>query len=257
MQDMLNVFLNGANGGMGRIMNRLISEEKDMKVIAGISNTSRNLDDYPVYTSPGDIPADINEEVDVVIDFSHFSAVPGIVQWCASHNIPIVIGTTALDDACFRVINEAFKEIPVFLSANMSLGVNAILKAVAAITPALEENFNVEIIEKHHNRKLDSPSGTAVMLADKVQEVSRADKNYIYGRHSKHDEFNKDDIGIHAIRGGTIPGIHNVLYCGSDEMIELNHIAFSRDIFGNGAMTAARFIVRQKPGLYSMDDLLS
>ncbi len=249
---MLNVILNGANGRMGRVINRLISEREDMKVVAGVDISAQQMDDYPVYASPDEI----QESADVVIDFSHFSAVPGIAGWCAAHNTPIVIATTALDDACQQAINDAAKTIPVFQSANMSLGVNALLKAVAAITPALEENFNVEIIEKHHNKKLDSPSGTAVMLADKVQEVTKADKNYIYGRHSKHDEFSMNDIGIHAIRGGTIPGIHTVMYCGPDEVIELNHTAFSRDIFGNGALTAAKFIVQQQPGRYSMDDVL-
>lgn len=210
------------------------------------------MDHYPVYTSP----EDIREKADVVIDFSHFTAVPGIVEWCVDHMVPVVIGTTALDDTCQQAVKEAAKTIPVFLSANMSLGVNALLKAIAAITPALEESFNVEIIEKHHNRKLDSPSGTAIMLADTVQKVTKADKNYIYGRHSKHDEFSMNDIGIHAIRGGTIPGIHTVMYCGPDETIELVHTAFSRDTFGNGALTSARFLVQQRPGLYSMDDLI-
>ena len=249
---MLNVILNGASGRMGRVLNRLIAEKEDMQVIAGIDITGKKLDDYPVYSSPDEV----QEKADVVIDFSHFSAVPGIAAWCASHNTPLVIATTALDDACQKAINDAATVIPVFQSANMSLGVNALLKAVAAITPALEENFNVEIIEKHHNKKLDSPSGTAVMLADKVNETSKADKNYIYGRHSKHDEFSMDDIGIHAIRGGSIPGIHTVMYCGPDEVIELTHTAFSRDIFGKGAITAARFIIAQQPGRYSMDDVL-
>ena len=249
---MLNVILNGANGRMGRVINRLISEHDDMKVVAGVDISAQQLDDYPIYSSP----ADIREDADVVIDFSHFSAVPGIVSWCVEHKTTVVVATTALDDACQEALNTAAEVIPVFQSANMSLGVNALLKAVAAITPALEENFNVEIIEKHHNKKLDSPSGTAVMLADKVQEVTKADKSYIYGRHSKHDEFSMDDIGIHAVRGGTIPGIHTVMYCGPDEVIELTHTAFSRDIFGNGALTAAKFIVQQQPGRYSMDDVL-
>lgn len=249
---MVKVILNGANGRMGRVLNRLIGERDDMQVVAGIDITGESLDDYPVFVSPNECEV----EADVVIDFSHFSAVPGIAAWCTAHNTPLVVATTALDDNCFQAINDAAKTIPVFQSANMSLGVNALLKAVAAITPALEESFNVEIVEKHHNKKLDSPSGTAIMLADKVNESSKADKNYIYGRHSKHDEFSMNDIAIHAVRGGTIPGIHTVIYCGPDEVIELNHTAFSRDIFGNGALTAARFLVAQEPGRYSMDDVL-
>lgn len=153
------------------------------------------------------------------------------------------------------MIDKASKEIPVFRSANMSVGINALARAISAITPVLEEKFNVEIIEKHHTTKLDSPSGTALFLADKVSEACREKKNYVYGRHGKDDKFQMTDLGIHAVRGGTIPGEHTVIYAGPDEVIELNHTAFSRDIFANGAVTAAKFLVNQKSGLYSMDDL--
>ncbi len=153
------------------------------------------------------------------------------------------------------MLEQASKEIPVFRSANMSIGINALAKAITSITPVLEEKFNVEIIEKHHTTKLDSPSGTAILLADKVSDACQEKKNYIYGRHGKDDKFEMTDLGIHAVRGGTIPGEHIVIYAGPDEVIELKHTAYSRDIFANGAIAAAKFIIQQKNGLYSMDDM--
>lgn len=153
------------------------------------------------------------------------------------------------------MIHKASEEIPVFRSANMSVGINALAKAIQAITPVLEEKFNVEIIEKHHTTKLDSPSGTALFLADTVSDACVKKKNYIYGRHGRDDKFEMTDLGIHAVRGGTIPGEHTVIYAGPDEVIELTHTAFSRDIFANGAVAAAKFLVGQEKGLYSMDDL--
>ena len=250
---MLNIILNGSNGRMGQVLTKLISERDDMRVAAGVSKSGVQLSDFPVYKTPDDI----KESADVVIDFSNFSAVPAIVDWCAAHKTPIVVATTALNDECSEKIAEASKLIPVFKSANMSLGINALAKALKAVTPALEADFNVEIIEKHHKGKLDSPSGTAIMLADVVNGASSNEKNYIYGRHSKHDEFSMDNIGIHAVSGGTIPGTHTVLYCGPDETIELTHTAFSRDIFGNGAIKAAEFIADNRaPGMYSMDDII-
>ncbi len=251
---MLNILLNGANGRMGQVITRLAGEQDDMAIVAGIDISGESRNGFPVYKSVDEVPAEV--DADLVIDFSHFSAVPGLLRFCMERKLPVVVCTTALDEECHALMDEASKVIPVFQSANMSLGINALAKALKAITPALEADFNVEIIEKHHTKKLDSPSGTAILLADTVNEASKADKEYIYGRHSKHDEFSMDNIGIHAVRGGTIPGIHTVMYCGPDEVIELTHTAFSRDIFGNGAITAARYLSQQEPGFYNMNDLI-
>ena len=248
---MINVILNGCNGRMGQVLTRIIAAEEDMKVVAGIDAVGEVKSDYPVFTSP----AECDVKADVIIDFSHFSAVPNLLRYAMEVKTPILVATTALDEECFEMIDKASKEIPVFRSANMSVGINALARAISAITPVLEEKFNVEIIEKHHTTKLDSPSGTALFLADKVSEACREKKNYVYGRHGKDDKFQITDLGIHAVRGGTIPGEHTVIYAGPDEVIELNHTAFSRDIFANGAVTAAKFLVNQKSGLYSMDDL--
>lgn len=249
---MLNIILNGCNGRMGQVLTKTIAEKDDMQVVAGIDAHPEQKNDYPVFGSPQE--CDI--KADVIIDFSHFSAVPNLLRYCIDVNTPVVVATTALDDECFTMLAEAAKSIPVFRSANMSLGINALAKAIKAITPVLEKDFNVEIIEKHHTKKLDSPSGTAILLADKVNEACETKKEYIYGRHSKHDEFRMDQIGIHAVRGGTIPGEHTVIFAGPDEVIELNHLALSRDIFANGAVAAAQFIVKQEKGQYSMDDLV-
>ena len=248
---MLNIILNGSSGRMGQVLTRIIGETDDLKIVAGISRRAEKKNDYPVYEAP----AKCDVKADVVIDFSHYTAVPALLEYCMDRKLPVVIATTALDDECLAMIKKASASIPVFRSANMSIGINALAKAITAITPVLEKDFNVEIIEKHHTKKLDSPSGTAIMLADKVSDACQVKKDYIYGRHSKHDEFKMTNIGIHAVRGGTIPGEHTVIYAGPDEVIELNHLALSRDIFANGAITAARYLVNQPSGEYSMDNL--
>lgn len=248
---MLNIILNGCNGRMGQVLTRVIAANEGMQVVAGIDSFGDAKSDYPVFRST----AEVNVKADVIIDFSHFSAVPNLVRYAMEVNTPIVVATTALDEECYAMLDAAAEVIPVFQSANMSIGINALAKAITAITPVLEEKFNVEIIEKHHTTKLDSPSGTAILLADKVSDACKEKKNYIYGRHGKDDKFEMTDLGIHAVRGGTIPGEHTVIYAGPDEVIELNHLAFSRDIFANGAVAAAKFIVQQEKGRYSMDDM--
>ncbi len=248
---MLNVILNGCNGRMGQVLTRIIAAEEEMRVVAGIDVSGEKKSDYPVFTSP----AECDVKADVIIDFSHYSAVPNLLRYAVDVRTPVIIATTALDEECFEMIRKASEEIPVFRSANMSVGINALAKAIEAVTPVLEEKFNVEIIEKHHTTKLDSPSGTALFLADKVSDACEKKKNYVYGRHGKDDKFEMTDLGIHAVRGGTIPGEHTVIYAGPDEVIELTHTAFSRDIFANGAVAAAKFLVGQEKGFYSMDDL--
>ena len=249
---MLRIMISGCSGKMGKTLTRIINERNGMQVVAGLARKAGLMSDYPVFSSQGDCDV----KTDVVIDFSNHTMIPSLTEYCVKHQTPIVIGTTALDEECQNALNRAAEIIPVFQSANMSIGINALIKVIQGITPVLEDKFSVEITEMHHKTKADSPSGTALLLADAVRNVSKQHREYIYGRHSKHDEFSMDDIGIHAVRGGTIPGIHTVMYCGPDEVIELTHTAFSRDIFGNGALTAAKFIVQQQPGRYSMDDVL-
>ncbi len=250
---MIRVLINGCNGRMGRVITRLVAEQDNMQTVAGVDITGEQLSDFPVFSDINDCSV----EADVIIDFSHFSAVPKIIDYALKTGTALMVATTALEESTIEKLHEAAKEIPVFRSANMSLGVNLIAKASAMIAQAVDGDFNAEIIEKHHNKKLDSPSGTAILLADKIKDASSNEKTYSYGRHSKHDEFDINNITIHAVRGGTIPGEHTVMFIGPDEVIEIKHSALSRDIFGHGAVKAAAFIVEQKPGrLFSMDDMI-
>lgn len=250
---MIKVILHGCNGRMGRVLQNMISASEDMAVVAGIDRNFGEPTGFKLYPTPGDC----THTADVIIDFSHYTAVPDLLDYCVKSKTPVVIATTALDETCFAAIKAASADIPVFRSANMSLGINALVKALQAITPVLEADFSVEIIEKHHTKKVDSPSGTAILLADAVSDSCQTKKEYIYGRHSKNDQYEMTQLGIHAVRGGTIPGEHSVIFAGPDEVIELKHTAYSREIFGKGALAAARFIARQEKGFYSMDDLFS
>jgi len=249
---MIETILHGCNGKMGKVLQQLIKEEADMEVIAGIDKNINGPTPFKLYTSP----SDCIHKADVIIDFSHYTAVPELLDYCVATKTPVVIATTALGDAERSLLREASKTIPVFNTANMSLGINAIAKVMKEIVPILEGDFNIEIIEKHHNKKKDSPSGTALLLADAINDSCDVKKDYIYGRHSKSDECKITDLGIHAVRGGTIPGEHTIIFAGPDEVIEITHTALSRDVFARGAIRAAKFLVTREAGLYSMRDLV-
>lgn len=249
---MLRIILHGSSGRMGKVLREMISENPGMAVVAGIDAVTDKDADFPQFSKA----SDCNIDADAVIDFSNHSAVPALMEFCLSKNLPVVVCTTALTDECLKTIDEAASKIPVFRSANMSLGINALAKALKTITPVLEPSFNVEIVEKHHNKKKDSPSGTAILLADAVNSGCQTKKDYIFGRHGKDDECKITDLGIHAVRGGTIPGEHTVIYAGPDEVIELTHTALSRNIFAEGAVKAAEFLAGKPAGRYSMDDLV-
>lgn len=253
---MKKIIISGVFGRMGNVLQAAIQKDPGLVLVAGIdkhAELAEELDlDFPVYSTP----ADITEEADVVIDFSHHSAVPDLINACVEQNLPVVVATTGLDEDTKGMLAVAATVIPVFVSANMSLGINVLLKALQAISPALEADFNIEIIEKHHNQKKDAPSGTALLLADGINDSLAEPKTYVYGRQGVELSNPLSEMGIHAVRGGTIPGEHTVLYAGPDEIIELTHTALSRDIFANGALKAGIFLADQKPGLYSMADLL-
>ncbi len=249
---MKRIILSGCNGRMGQVLQKLISENSELTVVAGIDHIPTQHADFPVYATA----QEVTEAADVIIDFSHYTAVPNLIAFATAANIPAVVATTGLEDAEKKLLQEASETIPVFYSANMSLGINVLIKAIQAITPALESDFNIEIIEKHHNQKKDAPSGTALLLADSVNDVCATKKEYIYGRSGNDNENKLSELGIHAVRGGTIPGEHTVIYAGADEIIELQHTALSRDIFANGALKAGIFLADQPAGFYSMSDLL-
>ncbi|MDR3295736.1 MAG: 4-hydroxy-tetrahydrodipicolinate reductase [Clostridiales Family XIII bacterium] len=251
---MVNLMISGVRGRMGKAIQAAAENEADVQILAGFD---KEINGPPLPFKLYINPEDCEQGADALIDFSHFSAVPSVLQYCLRTKTPAVIATTALGDAETALVLDAAKSIAVFRSANMSLGVNVVSQMVKLATPALEPDFNVEIIEKHHNKKLDSPSGTALLLANAVNDACRAKKNFIYGRQGKDDECRITDLGIHAVRGGSVPGEHSVLFLGPDEVIEIRHSVFSRNVFALGALKAARFIAGKPPGLYNMEDLIN
>ncbi|EOT26290.1 4-hydroxy-tetrahydrodipicolinate reductase [Enterococcus saccharolyticus] len=250
---MKRIILSGCNGRMGQVLQKSIKANDELIVVAGIDHNPQQNADFPVYATA----ADVQEDADVIIDFSHYTAVPQLIEFAVSKKLPVVVATTGLEEETKTLLKEASEKIPVFYSANMSLGINVLAKALQAITPALESDFNIEIIEKHHNQKKDAPSGTALLLADAINDVCETKKDYIFGRSGNDNENKLSEMGIHAVRGGTIPGEHIVIYAGDDEIIELKHTALSRDIFANGALKAGVFLADQPVGFYSMSDLLA
>ncbi|MEG2143929.1 MAG: 4-hydroxy-tetrahydrodipicolinate reductase [Oscillospiraceae bacterium] len=249
---MIRVIMHGYNGRMGRVIRESLKGQSDMEIACGIDSFSDGGEENPLFK----VPQDCNIAGDVIIDFSHFSATPALLEFALKTKTPLVIATTAINEELMEKIKEASQEIAIFKSRNMSLGINLVAKALKSIAPALEDSFNMEIIEKHHNKKVDSPSGTALLLADAINESLQEKKSYIYGRHGTNDECKLSEMGIHAIRGGTIPGEHTVIFAGDDEIIEITHTALSRKIFANGAIDAARFLAGKPKGFYTMEDLL-
>lgn len=249
---MIKIILHGCNGKMGKILQRLIDEDVDLEVIAGIDSNSDGSNPIALYRTP----KDCGHKADVLIDFSHHSAIAELLEYCVKSKTPVIIATTGLIEQERALISAASTQIPVFHSANMSLGINLIAKALKELVPSLETDFNIEIIEKHHNKKTDSPSGTALLLAETINEACKVKKEFIYGRHSNSDDCKITDLGIHAVRGGSIPGEHTILFAGPDELIEITHTALSKEIFARGAIEAAKFLVSKGKGLYSMKDLI-
>lgn len=248
---MLKIILSGANGKMGRVLQEMIAAQADLTVVAGVDREAFSAD-FPTFTSINEVDV----VADVMIDFSHYTAVPDVLNFAVAKKMPVVVATTGLDDATKALLQEASQKTAVFFSANMSLGINLLAKAIREITPLLEDDFNIEIVEKHHNMKKDAPSGTALLLADAVNDAVVDKKKYIYGRHGNDLTNPLSELGIHAVRGGTIAGEHTVIYAGPDEIIELNHFAISRNIFANGALKAAKYIAEKPVGLYDMEKLI-
>lgn len=248
---MINVILCGCNGKMGKSISSLSSKFPNLKIAAGIDKYNKQLFDYPVFENLKDCTV----SSDVVLDFSRPDLLNDIISFCKAKKTPLVLCTTGYSKEQLELISEASKEIPVFKSANMSIGINVINNILKKVSAALYENFDIEIIEKHHNQKVDAPSGTALLLADTIKDSIPEKVDYVYGR----DGSNKrkhSDIGIHAIRGGTIIGEHDVIFAGESEIIELKHEALSRDVFAIGALNACDFISGKLPRIYNMDDVI-
>ena len=250
---MTKIILNGANGAMGKVVSELIALDPTVEIVAGVDlNTDVDLG-FPVF----DDIRKIDIEADAVIDFASVKAVDNLLDFIEEKKIPAVICTTGLSEEQIGRINELSKNTAILRSANMSLGINTLSKVLAQIAPTLRAaGFDIEIVEAHHRRKLDAPSGTAILLADAVNENMDEKLTYTYDRSKRHEPRRADEIGLSAVRGGTIVGDHDVIFAGEDEVITLSHRAYSRKIFANGAISAAKFLQGKTAGLYDMSDVI-
>ncbi len=251
---MTNILMHGCNGRMGQMIAGLCENDPNVQIVAGVDTYLGKENAFPVFETIDQcqIP------VDVVIDFSNAAAADGLLDWCEKHETPVVLCSTGLSDAQLVHVQTASEKVAVLKSANMSLGINTLIdllqRAVKVFAPA---GFDVEIVEKHHNQKLDAPSGTALALADAMNEAMDGAYEYVYDRSGRRQKRDAKEMGISAVRGGTIVGEHEVLFAGTDEVIELKHTAYSRAVFGKGAIEAAKFLSGKPAGLYSMQDVIA
>ena len=250
---MIKILMHGCNGRMGQMISGLVRDEEEMMIAAGVDTYQGVSNEYPVF---GSIDA-CDDDVDVVIDFSNAAAADAVMEYCAKRQIPLEFCTTGLSEEQLQKLEDTAKQTAVLKSANMSLGINLLLKllkdAAKVLAPA---GYDIEIVEKHHNQKLDAPSGTALALADSINEAMDGSYVYTYDRSQVRRKREKKEIGISAVRGGTIVGEHEVLFAGLDEVIELKHTAYSRSVFGKGAVEAARFLAGKPAGMYDMSDVI-
>lgn len=250
---MVNILMHGCNGKMGQVITGLVEEDDNAVIVAGVDSYDGIKNSYPVFKTLNecDIP------FDVIIDFSNAAAVDGLLDFCEVNRKSVVLCTTGLSKEQLDRIGKASKKTAILRSANMSVGVNVLFKllkdAVKLLSP---EGFDVEIVEKHHNQKLDAPSGTAIALADSMNEAMNNSFEYVYDRSSVRQKRDKKELGISAVRGGNIVGDHEVIFAGTDEVITFTHTAYSKAIFGKGAVAAARYLAGKGPGLYDMSDVI-
>ncbi len=250
---MTRVIMHGCNGAMGQVITSMARESEELEIVAGVDPKHGHDNGYPVYASL----EECREEADVIVDFASAKAVDGLLDYCVRTGLPVVLCTTGLSQEQKKHVEEAAKKTAVLRSANMSLGVNLLMKLVQDAAKALAgAGFDIEIVEKHHNRKMDAPSGTALALADSVNEAMGEEYHYVYDRSTRRQKRDPKEIGISAVRGGSIVGEHDVIFAGMDEVVTLSHTAYSRGIFAKGALEAARFLAGRAPGLYTMADVL-
>lgn len=250
---MIKIIMNGCNGKMGQVISRLVDEDSEVEIVCGVDINTQQMNDYPVVASI----EEFSGEADVVIDFSHPSCLNSILNYCKRTNTPVILATTGFSAEDKASFTEAANEIPVFFSANMSLGINLLISLAKQAAKLLEGNFDIEIVERHHNKKIDAPSGTALAIADAIDETLSYPAEYVFDRHNVRRQRKATEIGISAVRGGTIVGDHDIIFAGNDEVIELSHHAASKEIFAVGAIKAAKFMVGKPSGMYNMDMLVS
>ena len=250
---MVNIIMHGCNGRMGQVISDIVAKDENAQIVAGIDIVDNKENGYPVFT---DIEA-CDVEADVVIDFSNAKAVDALLAYCEKKNLPVVLCSTGLSEEQIFAVNDLSKKVAVLRSGNMSLGINTLMKVLKSVSAQLAEaGFDVEIVEKHHNQKLDAPSGTALALADSINESLGNEYDYVYDRSQRREKRPQKEIGISAVRGGTIVGDHDVIFAGKDEVVQITHRAYSRAIFAKGALSAAKFLKGKTSGLYNMSDVI-
>ena len=248
------VLLHGCNGHMGRTVNDIVGGEESMEIVAGVDPYTGVDNVYPVFSSIDECDV----EADVVIDFSGAAAVDSLLNYCEAKGLPLVLCSTGLSEEQLARVDEVSKKAAILRSGNMSLGINTLLDVLERVSPIFAEaGFDIEIVEKHHNRKLDAPSGTALMMADSVNKAAGGDYDYVYDRHERSEKRPKKEIGISAVRGGTIVGDHDVIFAGEDEVVTFSHRAYSRAVFAKGAVEGAKFLAFKENGLYDMRDVIA
>lgn len=248
---MTDIILCGANGKMGKVIRDIVSKRDDCRIAAGIDLNTES-DSFPIYSSFDEI----KEDADVIIDFSNPALLNDLLDFAVKKSMPVVIATTGYDESQKKQIEEASRKTSVFFTYNMSLGINLLANLAKKAVQVLGDAFDIEIIEKHHNQKIDAPSGTALMLADAICEELNKPMKYEYDRHSKREKRTKNEIGMHAVRGGTIVGEHEIMFAGRDEIITLSHSARSKEVFAVGAVNAALFLKDKPAGMYSMKEMI-
>lgn len=251
---MIRAIMHGCNGKMGQVITDLVKTDSEMEFVAGVDTYRGISNTYPVFGSI----EECSTEADVVIDFSNAGAVDALLDYCADKKLPVVLCTTGLSEGQLRKVEKTAKETAVLRSANMSLGINLLLKLVKDAARLLAgAGFDVELVERHHNQKVDAPSGTALALADSINEEMDHAYTYIYDRSQKREKRDKKEIGISAVRGGTIVGEHEAIFAGPDEVVEFRHTAYSKAVFGKGAIEAAKYLAHQPAGLYDMSAVIN
>ena len=250
---MLKIIISGCNGHMGRVVEELCNADSQVEVVAGFDILGSNDRNFPIFTSPAQFTGD----ADAVIDFSSPAALDGLLEFAKATKTPLVLATTGYSPEQIAKIGAAALEVPIFRSANMSLGINVLIELVKKAASVLGDSYDIEIVERHHRRKVDAPSGTALMIADAAASACGHATEYVFERHSVRHPRDKKEIGISAVRGGTIVGEHEIIFAGHDEVMEIKHTALSREIFAQGAVEAAKFMASiTAPGLYDMSQLV-
>ncbi len=249
---MTKIVITGANGKMGKVIASLAASRNDCEIIAGIDLNDAPNGSFPIVKEPFSLP----EKPDVIIDFSHPSALDDLLSYGTIHHVPIVAATTGYSAEQIDQIKKASEQLPIFFTFNLSLGINLLVELGKRAVSVLGGQYDIEIVEKHHNQKKDAPSGTAIMIADALNSELDHKMKYVYDRHNVRKARDTNEIGLHSIRGGTIVGEHDIIFAGHDEVITLSHSAGSKEVFANGALNASIFLAGKNSGLFDMSDLL-